>query len=264
MNTPEKIMNAKERAKELARIRAHGASLDNKKAILHSLDPFSANSTVPISAAIFNKKQIHEFASQQRQTAESQALQSCAHAQTKSQSRPRSSSQAKPKPIQGMSMPSPSEVEAEVISPSLPSSSSSPSRSLTRQELFEMTAQDSTTRPEVLRLLNSLNINLNLQLSKTDTANLLACLLTANETQLQALRSNKRIPLAVRTIIKRLIEDDKLANTETIERLWNRIFGKDPLSLSTVPTQSAVEAGILPNQPISREAYMIIRETLLK
>jgi hypothetical protein len=116
-----------------------------------------------------------------------------------------------------------------------------------------------TTRLEVAKLLNSLNINLNVQLTKTDTHNLLATLLTCNEAQLEALKNNKKIPLAIKTVIKRLIIDGNDGNIATIERLWNRVFG---------PTMMQVDMpqgyqGIVPNVPVSREAYILIRETLI-
>ena len=119
------------------------------------------------------------------------------------------------------------------------------------------------TRPEIVKLLTSLNINLSVQLSKQDTANLLACLLTCNESQLQALMNNKKIPVVIKTVIKRLIEDMKLGNIETVEKLWDRIFGKGQMQLN-LPEQQQLQTGILPNVPVSREAYIVIREALLK
>lgn len=119
------------------------------------------------------------------------------------------------------------------------------------------------SRPEITKLLTSLNINLSVQLSKQDTANLLACLLTCNESQLQALMNNKKIPVVIKTVIKRLIEDMKLGNIETVEKLWDRIFGKGAMQLN-LPEQAQLQTGILPNVPISREAYVIIRESLMK
>ena len=120
-----------------------------------------------------------------------------------------------------------------------------------------------TTRPEVVKLLHSLNINLNIQLTKNDTANLLACILTCNESQLNALMTNKKLPLAIKAIIKRIIEDAKLGNIETIERLWDRVFGKTGLSADSA-SQIQQSEGIIPNVPISREAYIILRDTLIK
>ena len=120
-----------------------------------------------------------------------------------------------------------------------------------------------TSRPEITKLLTSLNINLSIQLTKQDTANLLACLLTCNHSQLQALMTNKKVPVVIKTVIKRLIEDEKLGNIETIEKLWDRIFGKGPMQLS-LPEEQQLQTGIIPNQPVSREAYILIRDTLIK
>lgn len=130
------------------------------------------------------------------------------------------------------------------------------------QAVKDIVAMQGTTRPEVVKLLNSLNINLDLQLTKTDTANLLACLLTANETQLKALYQNRKIPLAIKTVIKRVMDDAKLGNMETVERLWDRVFGKTGMMLD-LPKQTQIATGIIPNTPVSREAYILIRDTLL-
>lgn len=118
------------------------------------------------------------------------------------------------------------------------------------------------SRPEIVKLLNSLNINLSVQLTKQDTANLLACLLTCNESQLQALLKNPKVPVVIKTVIKRMMEDMKLGNIDTVERLWDRIFGKGAMQLN-LPEQTQTQTGILPNTPLSREAYIIIRETLI-
>lgn len=120
-----------------------------------------------------------------------------------------------------------------------------------------------TSRPEITKLLTSLNINLSIQLTKQDTANLLACLLTCNEAQLAALYSNKKIPIVIKTVIKRLQEDAKLGNIETVEKLWDRVFGKGQMQLN-LPEQQQLQTGIIPNVPISREAYIVIRDTLIK
>lgn len=119
----------------------------------------------------------------------------------------------------------------------------------------------STSRPEITKLLTSLNINLDMQLTKADTQNLLACILTCNETQLTALEKNAKIPIAIKTIIKRIKEDAKVGDTDTIERLWDRLFGKS--LAQDMPTTSQGSA-LLPDRPVSREAYLMIRDTFLK
>lgn len=140
---------------------------------------------------------------------------------------------------------------------------SQPVITMASQAVKDIMATQGTTRPEVVKLLNSLNINLDLQLTKTDTANLLACLLTANETQLKAMYQNRKIPIAIKTVIKRIMDDAKLGNIETVEKLWDRVFGKAGMMLD-LPKQTQVATGIIPNSPVSREAYILIRDTLLK
>lgn len=127
----------------------------------------------------------------------------------------------------------------------------------------EILQMQGTTRSEITRLLAELNINLSVQLTKNDTANLLACLLTCNETQLKALINNNKVPIAIKIVIKRLQEDMKLGNIATIERLWDRVFGKTAMS-QDIPQDQALQTGIIPNTPVSREAYIVIRDTLLR
>lgn len=142
-------------------------------------------------------------------------------------------------------------------------SNGQPPIDLASQTAKAILASQGTTRPEIVRLLTQLNVNLNLQLTKTDTANLLACLLTANENQLKAIYKNKKVPLAIKTVIKRMIDDSMLGNIETVEKLWDRIFGKTGMMLN-LPEQTQQMTGIIPNTPVSREAYIVIRDTLLK
>ena len=73
--------------------------------------------------------------------------------------------------------------------------------------------------------------------------------------------------------IKRLQEDSRLGNIETIEKLWDRIFGKADKAKIDIPatgqllnqsgTQIQGVQGIIPNTVVSREAYMIIRDTII-
>lgn len=159
--------------------------------------------------------------------------------------------------------PYPTAREAIEAGNALAESQGAPTISLASDTAKAIMATQGTTRPEVVRLLTRLGVNLNLQLTKTDTANLLACLLTANETQLNALYRNRKIPVAVRTVIKRILDDSRLGNIETVERLWDRIFGKTGMLLD-LPQQAQQATGIIPNTPVSREAYLMIRDTFMK
>lgn len=125
-------------------------------------------------------------------------------------------------------------------------------------------ASRGTMRKDVVKLLNSLNINASLYLTRSDTYNLLSCLLTCNERQLDAIYSNPLTPLAIKTVVKRLKEDARYGNIETLERLWDRVFGKGVASADLQLPEASVSApGLVPKTLVSREAYMIIRETVL-
>ena len=155
-------------------------------------------------------------------------------------------------------------IEAQVVEPlkatELAESSSKHTYSSTIAKAMQL---QGASRPEITKLLTSLNVNLSVQLTKQDTANLLACLLTCNEAQLAALYNNKKIPIVIKTVIKRLQDDAKLGNIETVEKLWDRVFGKGQMQLN-LPEQQQLQTGIIPNVPVSREAYLIIRENLIK
>lgn len=132
----------------------------------------------------------------------------------------------------------------------------------TRTSLRGMVDFQSTTPTEVQALLANLGINLNLHLTKNDTANLLSCLLTCNEQQLLGLMDNRKVPIAIKTVIKRLLDDASKGNMATVEKLWDRVFGKTAM----VETNSLPEGsmpGLIPNRPISREAYIVIRDTVI-
>lgn len=119
-----------------------------------------------------------------------------------------------------------------------------------------------TTRRDVVKLLNSLNINTSLYLTRADTYNLLSCLLTCNEEQLKAVYSNPKVPLAIKIVIKRLQDDARVGNIDTLERLWDRVFGKNQTA-AAIQLPEGVSNGIIPNTLVSREAYMIIRDTII-
>ena len=119
-----------------------------------------------------------------------------------------------------------------------------------------------TTRRDVVKLLSNLNINMSLYLTRADTYNLLSCLLTCNETQLNAIYNNPKVPLAIKIVIKRLKEDAKFGNIDTLERLWDRVFGKNQTA-ATIQLPEGTSPGLLPNTLVSREAYMIIRDTII-
>lgn len=160
----------------------------------------------------------------------------------------------------------PTPIEPDAII-GLPDSTAVPAQAQRVISKKELALMQGTSRPEIARLMEALNLNVNVQLSKNDTSNLLACLLTCNEAQLDALYTNKKIPVAIKIIIKRILEDVKNGSTDTVERLWEKLFGKTGLNTpeAAAANGSAGEAlsTLIPDGPISREAYAILHQTLI-
>lgn len=121
------------------------------------------------------------------------------------------------------------------------------------------------TSAQVSKLLRSLNINLNMQFSKKETYDIIATLLTCNEAQLEALQSNRRVPIVIKTIIKNILLDYERGSMTTVDKLWTRLFGSDFNDNSknqggntTVNILSMVP-GVDGSKPISREGYLQIK-----
>ena len=136
---------------------------------------------------------------------------------------------------------------------------------LTHRPASQSHLPEPVTNPEMLELFHSLSVNLNSRLNKSDTMNLLASLLTCSEEQLDALHSSARVPIALKIVIKRLLIDAQNGDMEAVEKLWDRVFGKQPAvdpTAHALPSDSPL-AGLLPSGPVSREAYLIIREHII-
>lgn len=121
------------------------------------------------------------------------------------------------------------------------------------------------TSAQVSKLLRSLNINLNMQFSKKETYDIIATLLTCNEAQLEALQTNRRVPIVIKTIIKTILLDYERGSMTTVDKLWTRLFGSDfndnaknQAGNTTVNILSMVP-GVDGSKPISREGYMQIK-----
>ena len=151
-------------------------------------------------------------------------------------------------------------------------------------------------KPEVARLLASLNMNLDLSLNGRQTELLMSSLLACNEHQIAAILDNDKTPIAVKLMAKRLKDDLKAGSTTALTDLWDRLFGKGildingqaaeykrSLSAKQQTSQTVVNLGgntqvvngrvlngqdtnrllhdaALPDQPLSREAYQMIRD----
>lgn len=143
------------------------------------------------------------------------------------------------------------------------------SPALSPSDITRVDALLTNRSPALSRLLRELNIDLDRGLSKSDTDSLLAALLTATESQLETIYNNPAVPVVIKTIVRRLLNDSYRGETATIERMWDRLFGKPVNALAVAPVtppqqvNPSGDQSILPSAPVSREAFLILRETLM-
>ena len=134
-------------------------------------------------------------------------------------------------------------------------------------------------KPEVARLLASLNMNLDLSLNGRQTELLMSSLLACNEHQIAAILDNDKTPIAVKLMAKRLRDDLKAGSTTALTDLWDKrsLSAKQQTSQTVVnlggntqvvngrvlngqDTNRLLHDAALPDQPLSREAYQMIRD----
>lgn len=118
------------------------------------------------------------------------------------------------------------------------------------------------------------------QMSRADLAAVLEVLLSADEASLRRLHDRPDIPASLKTIIRRVLADMQSGSLKALHGLWDRLYGRQPLTapdagqaqpLGTSPASSGAGQllqdtlqGVLPQQPVSREAYIVIRDTLMR
>ena len=116
------------------------------------------------------------------------------------------------------------------------------------------------------------------QMSRADLAAVLEVLLSADEASLRALHDRPDTPTSLKTIIRRVLADMQSGSLKALHSLWDRLYGRAPLTAPDTLSQSSpspsspsspsgqqdVLHGVLPQTPVSREAYIVIRDTLMR
>lgn len=101
-------------------------------------------------------------------------------------------------------------------------------------------------------------------LTRTEMYRLVSAVMAGTEEQLETLLSSKNVPVVIKTIVRRVLDDSRTGDIEAVEKLWDRIFGKTmpapPQGVQADASQAAAPAG----EVLSRESYVYIRDTLLR
>lgn len=179
-----------------------------------------------------------------------------------------------------LSEPSPSMVTAS--SPVVPAAPSFAPAAAQQRALSRRQREEQDRRDRASELLASLGLTSSgaAQMSRADLAAVLEVLLSADEDELRRLHDRPDTPTSLKTIIRRVLADMQSGSLKALQSLWDRLYGRAPLtapdtalpsvsSLSS-PAQSSQQAlqdvlqGVLPQTPVSREAYIVIRDTLMR
>jgi len=89
-------------------------------------------------------------------------------------------------------------------------------------------------------------------ISKEDSYRLLTHLLSCSKSQLEAMARNPDLPIAILTQIKAIITDLADGSTSTVDRLFDRLYGR---SMQPMEITGAKGNPIIPDKPMSRKAY---------
>jgi len=89
-------------------------------------------------------------------------------------------------------------------------------------------------------------------ISKEDAYRLMTHLLSCSKSQLEAMARNPDLPIAILTQIKAIITDLADGNTSTVDRLFDRLYGK---SMQPMEITGAKGIPLIPDKPMSRKAY---------
>lgn len=89
-------------------------------------------------------------------------------------------------------------------------------------------------------------------ISKEDAYRLMTHLLSCSKTQLEAMARNPDLPIAILTQIKAIITDLTHGSTSTIDRLFDRLYGR---SMQPMEISGTKGIPLIPDKPMSRKAY---------
>lgn len=174
--------------------------------------------------------------------------------------------------------PSPSMVTAS--SPVVPAAPSFAPAAREQRAISRRQREEQDRRDRASELLASLGLTSpgTAQMSRADLAAVLEILLSADEASLRRLHDRPDTPTSLKTVIRRVLADMQSGSLKALHGLWDRLYGRTPLTASPAspagqqgsPAQQSGQLlqdalqGVLPSSPVSREAYIVIRDTLMR
>ena len=182
-----------------------------------------------------------------------------------------------------LSEPSPEMVTSpSPVRPAVPAAPSFAPALAQQRTVSRRQREEHDRRDRASALLTSLGLTSpdTAQMSRADLAAVLEVLLSADEASLRALHDRPDTPTSLKTIIRRVLADMQSGSLKALHSLWDRLYGRTPLTAPDTLSQSSpsqspsspsgqqalqdVLQGVLPQTPVSREAYIVIRDTLMR
>jgi hypothetical protein len=96
-------------------------------------------------------------------------------------------------------------------------------------------------------------------ISKEDSYRLLTHLLSCSKSQLEAMARNPDLPIAILTQIKAIITDLAGGSTSTVDRLFDRLYGRSMQPMEITGTKGIP---LIPDKPMSRKSYELLLNRL--
>lgn len=186
--------------------------------------------------------------------------------------------QASPASLADSTLPAASQPQTSMVP--LPAAPSFAPAAREQRAISRRQREEQDRRDRASELLASLGLTSpgTAQMSRADLAAVLEILLSADEASLRRLHDRPDTPTSLKTVIRRVLADMQSGSLKALHGLWDRLYGRTPLTASPAspagqqgsPAQQSGQLlqdalqGVLPSSPVSREAYIVIRDTLMR
>ena len=97
------------------------------------------------------------------------------------------------------------------------------------------------------------------QISREDANKLLWHILCCNKADFEAMSRNSDLPISLLSQIRAIAEDLKNGKTNTVDKIWDAIWGK---SFQTMELTGAKSLPLIPAGPMSRKGYLKLLEDI--
>lgn len=89
-------------------------------------------------------------------------------------------------------------------------------------------------------------------ISKEDTVRLLRHILNCSKAELELIARNHDLPILILSQIQAIVSEIKNGKTDTVDKLFDRIYGKTPTTMEVTGAQGSP---LIPETPMSRQEY---------